>query len=94
MSAAYIKIIACADGVPRPKFDGRYVKSFSPDGYLGRGLLDTTDKLEEAHRYPSKLDALTAYRSQSTTHPLRLDGKPNRPLTAFHCEIAEFPEST
>jgi hypothetical protein len=91
MCAAFIKIIACADGIARPEFDGRYVKTFTPDGHGGCGYLVTTDKIEEAKRYTSKADALEDWRAQSTTHPLRPDGKPNRPLTAFHCEIAEFP---
>jgi hypothetical protein len=92
MSAAYIKIIGCADGIERAEFDGRYVKSFTPNGHGGCGYLVTTDRIDEAKPYPSKIAALEEWRAQSATHPLRPDGKPNRPLTAFHCEIAEFPE--
>lgn len=49
---------------------------------------------DEAFRFKSKSVALEVWRAQSQTHPLRDDGKPNRPMTAVHCEIGDFPEQS
>lgn len=67
--------------------EGAYIKSFNPDGHDGRGDLSATRDRDQAMRFPDHITALEYWRQQSKTHPLRPDGKPNRPLTAFSMSI-------
>lgn len=76
-----------ADGLPSPE-DGRYVISCDVDAYEGRGHLETTDDPTRALAFDNAADALRYWRRQSTVVPLRPDGKPNRPLTAYHIEMS------
>jgi hypothetical protein len=43
----------------------------------------------QAKRYPSTAAAMSELRRVSATHPTRVDGKPNRPLSAFNVSIEE-----
>jgi hypothetical protein len=43
-----------------------------------------------ALRFENGGDAMRFWRQQSILQPLRDDGKPNRPLTAFTVEIGEL----
>jgi hypothetical protein len=64
--------------------DGRYIVSFEPDvDELGRGRLVTTPNVEEARDWPDPSAAFEFWRQRSKRVPLRPDGKPNRPLTAY-----------
>jgi hypothetical protein len=67
--------------------EGDYVMSFDPDANDGRGELLTTPSLDQALKFDDQAGALRFYRQASTVHPLRDDGKPNRPLTAFTVTI-------
>lgn len=62
---------------------GLYLKSFDPDGHSGRGDVAWTRDVADALKFATAGDALDLWRAQSKVMPLRLDGKPNRPLTAF-----------
>lgn len=62
---------------------GSYLKAYNPDAYNGRGWSDWTFKLSDAMLFDSAIEALELWKTQSTVVPLRYDGKPNRPLTAF-----------
>ena len=53
----------------------------------GRGHATLTDRPERALRFPRASDALDFWRQRSRYVPFRPDGKPNRPLTAYHIEI-------
>jgi hypothetical protein len=64
-----------------------YVRDFDPDGNHGRGTLKTTVRAAEAKQFASIAEAHDFWRQQSSTHPLRDDGKPNRPLTAYTVSI-------
>ena len=64
-----------------------FVKSFNPDAAAGFGHLVVTPKIEEAQKFDSAADALACWKQQPTVRPLRPDGRPNRPLSAFTCEI-------
>lgn len=66
---------------------GKYVASYTPHGHGGRGKVVLTSDPDLAHRYPSVGAALSAWRETSKTHPVRMDGKPNRPLTAYTVEV-------
>jgi len=61
-----------------------------PDG-LARFLFSYS--LADAMQFATPLDALCYYQRQSTVYPLRLDGKPNRPMTGFSIEIRPLPST-
>ena len=67
-----------------------YVKEWDVDAADGVGL-EMTDDLAQAKVYPGFREAFLAYRATPVRHPTRFDGKPNRPLTAFHVEIRDAP---
>jgi hypothetical protein len=72
-----------------PASGGRtaFVKAFDFEGAEGRGELHWTADRTEAMRFDGAGAALEFWKTQSVTVPLRPDGKPNRPLTAFTIEI-------
>lgn len=63
--------------------NGEYIKTFDVNSHGGVGSVVMTPHVAEAMRFDSFSAALEAWRTQSTVRPLRLDGKPNRPLTAL-----------
>lgn len=67
----------------------RYLSAFDPEAHEGRGLVTFTTNPNEAIRYETTTAALEAWRSESRTVPLRPDGKPNRPMTAFTIELVD-----
>jgi hypothetical protein len=83
-----IRIVGLATGEPTP-FDGRYVAEYdpgqdgiAPDGRRMKCLLRTTANPAEALRAPQR-ELFELWRAVDPRKPLRWDGKPNRPLTAF-----------
>lgn len=66
-----------------------YLKSFDPDADGGRGIVTFTPWESEAKTFATSNEALEFWRQQSVRLPLRPDGKPNKPLTAFHAEILQ-----
>jgi hypothetical protein len=69
------------------EIEGDYVQSFDPDANDGRGELLTTQHREKALQFEHPGEALRYYRQASKVCPLRPDGLPNRPLTAFTVTI-------
>jgi hypothetical protein len=67
--------------------EGTYVQEYDPDAFSGMGELTATHDLQKAKRFASAGEAMEFYRQQSKSHPLRNDGKPNRPLTAYTVSI-------
>jgi len=63
---------------------GLYVKDCEVDANDGRGEVTFTDDKAEAKQFPDVGAAYQFYGRQSITRPLRPDGKPNRPLTAYN----------
>lgn len=65
----------------------RYLRSFDPyfqDNLgLGVGKIRLTSELSEALVFEKAADAIRFWQQVSPTVPVRPDGKPNRPLTAF-----------
>lgn len=53
----------------------------------GRGEVFWTVEADKAMRFDSPGAAVAYWKTQSATVPLRPDGKPNRPLSAFIIEI-------
>ncbi len=63
-----------------------YLEDFDVDAFGGLGQADLTKNLDDALRFESSLAVFEAWTRQSTVMPLRADGKPNKPLTAFTIE--------
>jgi hypothetical protein len=88
MISFVIYIVGNALGTPNPHVDGLYLKNFTPDADLeGRGMIETCASVEDAKSFMTSSAALEFWRQQSRIRPLRPDGKPNRPLTAYTVEI-------
>lgn len=65
-----------------------YLHTFAVDaGPMGTPHILFTERRDLALRFPNMAAAMECWRTQSTRHPLRVDGLPNRPLTAFSVEI-------
>jgi hypothetical protein len=72
---------------------GQYLRSTDFEACNGRGHITFTPELAQAMKFENKNAALIYYLRKSKTAPMRSDGKPNRPLTAYHIEIEELPSS-
>jgi hypothetical protein len=83
-----IKCVEIADGRPSQLVAGKYLMCFDFEGEGGRGVGLWTADQGEAMTFETAADAMLFWRTQSKTVPLRADGKPNRPLTAFTVEVA------
>lgn len=68
-----------------------WVRSFDADAFDGRGDVAVTTFPSLALRFDSQAEAFECWQRQSTVRPLREDGKPNRPLTAYTVEIRPLP---
>lgn len=67
---------------PSPAEREDYLKSYV-DTPCGRGKAEFTKQVQQALKFKEAGEALRFWRQQSKTVPLRGDGKPNRPLTAY-----------
>lgn len=82
-----IRLLHLVNDQPTP-FDGQYVVEYDPSrdgvriGWMNFHLV-TTPHLAEATRYTIE-QAADTYLAVDARQPIRPDGKPNRPLTAFH----------
>jgi hypothetical protein len=82
-----IRLVSTAFGDPT-EHDGRFIKSVKFDvDELGRALLVTTPNEDDALDFPDSIAAFEFWKTQSKTVPLRPDGKPNRPLTAWTIQL-------
>jgi hypothetical protein len=62
---------------------GPFLASYDVDACGGIGSYTATSNPAEALAWPSVREAIEAYRTVSTVHPVGEDGQPNRPLTAL-----------
>ncbi len=92
-----IRIIGLAVGEPS-EFDGQYLQSYDPhahwaDGSYDGGIIETTADASKAARYPDAGAALAAWKAgpDCRCHGMRMDGRPNRPLTAFTVSVEDAP---
>lgn len=84
-----LQIVGLVNGAPTV-FDGQYIVEYdpgrsglSPDGQPMVCHLVTTPDRDKATRYGLR-EAVELHRSVDPDNPMRPDGRPNRPLTAFH----------
>jgi hypothetical protein len=83
-------VIRCA-GASTPGLVGKYLKAYDVEASGGHEVATWTRDRREALVFPSFIGAFEAWRSQSVTVPLRADGKPNRPLTAYSVKFEDGP---
>ena len=68
---------------------GQYLESFTHSAYDGRGYGEFTIDIDKAKSFASMDEALRFYRAVPWNKSTRPDGRPNRPLTAMHCEFVK-----
>jgi len=78
-----IKIIADRHGFYHPP---QYLLSIDVDFAGGIGLARLTRNPDDALVFPDLASLMETWKARSTVRPWRLDGKPNRPLTAYTIE--------
>jgi len=66
-----------------------YLRAYDVDAHDGRGSVAMTRDIAEARTWCTQHEVMLAWMRQSTIKPLRPDGKPNRPLTAY--SVAAVP---
>lgn len=66
---------------------GYFLKSFDPA--LDHAGITWTPMRADAKRFETLMDALAFHRRPATRTPVRDDGEPNRPLTAYSIMIEE-----
>jgi hypothetical protein len=91
LPTAYIMRIEGYGGGLHDQDDPLWLESFDHDTGGQQGFCTLTRKVNDAMRFDTKADALIFWRKQSRTMPLRPDGHPNRPLTAYTVKIEELP---
>jgi hypothetical protein len=88
-----LKLIESADGTHTPK-DGMYLVDYIPDtDELGLGELHASPDVTDAKIFADASSAFAYWKQQSKRVPLRTDGKPNRPLTAWSVLIETVEKS-
>lgn len=94
-----LRIIGLVNGLPT-EFDGQYIVNYDPerDMWSRYGLmacyLETTWKVEDARTFDTPGEYLDYWRKIPAKEPIRPDGEPNRPLTAFTVEALKLVEIT
>jgi hypothetical protein len=67
-----------------------YLLSYDLEYADGIGRADLTEDKTVAMTFDSVAEVFEAWKGRSKTHPDRLDGKPNRPLTAFFISVEKI----
>lgn len=92
MMAYVINIIAIAGVTPVPPGPPPYyVDHYDPDFAGGLGSVTTTRDIDKALHFATTIEAWNFWKQQSVERPLREDGAPNRPLTAFTITVEAVP---
>lgn len=73
---------------------GVWMQSFDAEAHHGRGEAAWTRVPREAMAFDSMEDAIAFYRTTPKTRPMREDGRPNRPLTAFTVSIEKLGDAS
>jgi hypothetical protein len=68
-----------------------YLKSADVDANGGRGSLVLVSDIKDAKTFGSPFEAMDLWNKQSSVRPLRPDGQPNKPLTAYHAAFEHVP---
>lgn len=70
-----------------PVRSGDYLRSYDGEAHEGRGYAVWTRDPALALRFETGAEAMRFWTQQPVSRPLRPDGRPNRPLTAFTVSI-------
>jgi hypothetical protein len=70
---------------------GAWLASYDLNAHDGFGEAKATSDPAEALRFADAGAVFAAWKEQSTVRPLRDDGKPNRPLSAFTITAKALP---
>lgn len=96
-SGLVLKILGLASGEPCPA-DGEYLREYdpgrdgvAPDGTPMMAYLVTTPERAEARVFDSFSAAHAVWTAVDPRCPVRDDGAPNRPLTAFTITMEKVP---
>ena len=88
-----IRIVGLVGGAPSP-FDGRYLVEYDPERLgvdpAGQPMLAhvlTSEHRSEALELAGVPEAHALWTRVAEREPVRPDGRPNRPLTAFSVEL-------
>jgi hypothetical protein len=83
--------VALAEAAVKGEMEyGPYLEWSDPDARNGFGDDRWTGQLRRAKRFSSFGAALECWKAQSRKRPLRDDGEPNRPMTAFSVSPVEI----
>lgn len=95
----YMRLIGLASGEPSP-LDGKLLKAFdpgrdgvAPDGTPMTAFLEATDDPAEALVFESFRDIHELWTQVDPRQPVRPDGEPNRPLSAYTFQTIQVRES-
>jgi hypothetical protein len=72
-----------ANGVSIGPREGEFIKSVDIQSVPDIHWLQLTPDLDEAQTWPDVEAAMRTYKEILKNDPVRADGRPNRPLTAF-----------
>lgn len=68
---------------------GQYLSSYDPEAHDGQGDASFTNDRAKALEFETVEAALAFAHASPIKRPLRADGRPNRPLTAFHLDVQQ-----
>jgi len=71
--------------------DPCYLETYDAAYMRGRGRATFTSDPSKAMTWPTAVAVLEQWREVSPTRPIREDGRPNRPLTAYTITPEEIP---
>jgi hypothetical protein len=73
-------------------FNGEYYVSSKFGPGFGEGDLNTTRDINKAKRFETLVELRDEWAKVDENFPVRPDGQPNRPLTAWTIEVLQVPE--
>lgn len=82
MTEVIVKVVCASDGSSTPH-DGRWVVAWNPHTAFGLLELTSTANRAAAQRFGGPHEVLREWKTISMRHPLRPDGKANRPLSGL-----------
>lgn len=88
MRGVVLRVLASSMEGPFPEDDQVFLVEWDVNAMDGFGFARLGDR-PDAHVFASAIDAMAAWREQSTVRPIRWDGQPNRPLTAYTVMVLE-----
>lgn len=69
---------------------GGLLKRFDPEARHGYGEAEWTHDVAEAMTFPDAAAVLAFWKTIPKSRPLRADGRPNRPLTAYTVSVSKL----